>query len=927
MATTNKQMEELMSPDDMMMPQEDVTKERAVKAAKDVLTFGAESTPVLGEIIAAKRTGDAIQEGDYIGAAVEAAAGVLGIVPAVGDAAGRSLRQLPNYNLKDPDSRVFHLTSRDYDAADVVGKGTDDMGFHVGTAKQASGRGTKATGERILPMVLKAKLKPARIPDLGSFKEPKNWLANLAVDKNDRQIMKFLKGDPEDAELLKKAPTVKTGGTTYIMSPDVIKAGVDPDLWKDLILEASRASRVRPNPYQIGLDTVNNRQDRLEWFSTIKGVANKHGYDSYIYKNDYEGKVGDGPQDSYMLLEADQAKGIFGGLTEGEPEFMKNRGGVISMKKGGVAKQMEMFEPVERGFNSGALVSPEKVDVTIFDFNEIADSYNKSIGKDLMSGAEMSALFDAFIDMKTAAKASGMNEGGLAEDGGSVDPVSGNSVPPGSTKEEVRDDIPAQLSEGEFVFPADVVRYIGLEKLMQLRQEAKMGLAAMEAMGQMGNSEEATMPDDLPFDMYDLDIEDDNEYNMAQGGVVKMQQGGTNYTPPTVGGFVTPPPVTTGFSGPQPVQPFQSGQSQFKVAGTAEGAVTPKTAVDPVVPTFSDFIGQNVPGVDFKMVTFYDENGQAKVLKQFPDGSYEDPANPGVKVTPADMGLTQEVKTTPTTTQQRVETAKVVDDGGKDEPVDNRSTDVTGIKYNASGLTDNLASVIDEFGGGLGTLVDALNPQMYERVASKLGITDGISQKTNAITSAALGGVFDNYRGVTVTVDPRFGNVRTYADNTPLDQLGTTSQNRLASVARATVTRIQSIITDPNGEALNTADTQTALEAALRDQYDLTQPEIDAIANVGGNYNQNQKLSRHLSGLIAKDETKKAVDKSMTDYASMVSSKPELSKDDPSPDGYTGGKGASEADKQSGAATQAAADSFTDKGFEDTSGEGGYGGP
>ena len=46
MATTNQQMDELMSPDDMMMPQEDVTKERAVKAAKDVLTFGAESTPV-----------------------------------------------------------------------------------------------------------------------------------------------------------------------------------------------------------------------------------------------------------------------------------------------------------------------------------------------------------------------------------------------------------------------------------------------------------------------------------------------------------------------------------------------------------------------------------------------------------------------------------------------------------------------------------------------------------------------------------------------------------------------------------------------------------------------------------------------------------------------------------------------------------------
>ena len=112
-------------------------------------------------------------------------------------------------------------------------------------------------------------------------------------------------------------------------------------------------------------------------------------------------------------------------------------------------------------------------------------------------------------------------DGGLKDEGGMVDEVSGNDVPTGSTREEVRDDIPAQLSEGEFVFPADVVRFIGLEKLMRLRQEAKQGLKQMEAMGQMGNSDEATMPDDLPFDETDLDIEDDLEYNV--GGYVAPQ--------------------------------------------------------------------------------------------------------------------------------------------------------------------------------------------------------------------------------------------------------------------------------------------------------------------------------------------------------------------------------------------------------------------
>ena len=33
-------------------------------------------------------------------------------------------------------------------------------------------------------------------------------------------------------------------------------------------------------------------------------------------------------------------------------------------------------------------------------------------------------------------------DGGLKDEGGTVDPVSGNDVPPGSTKAEVRDDIP-----------------------------------------------------------------------------------------------------------------------------------------------------------------------------------------------------------------------------------------------------------------------------------------------------------------------------------------------------------------------------------------------------------------------------------------------------------------------------------------------------
>ena len=82
------------------------------------------------------------------------------------------------------------------------------------------------------------------------------------------------------------------------------------------------------------------------------------------------------------------------------------------------------------------------------------------------------------------------------------------------------------------------------------------------------------------------------------------------------------------------------------------------------------------------MVTFYDENGQAKVLKKFPDGSFEDPANPGTKISPADMGLTEEVKTETTPTQQRVETARIVDNTGREEPASTQTQLAWGGKSN-----------------------------------------------------------------------------------------------------------------------------------------------------------------------------------------------------------------------------------------------------
>lgn len=103
------------------------------------------------------------------------------------------------------------------------------------------------------------------------------------------------------------------------------------------------------------------------------------------------------------------------------------------------------------------------------------------------------------------------------------DPVSGNEVPPGALPSEVRDDIPARLSEGEYVVPADVLQYYGIKFFEDLRTKAKTDLAGLEEDGRMGGE---PMPmegqEELPFSLDDLQTYtaegDDMEAN--EGGMV-----------------------------------------------------------------------------------------------------------------------------------------------------------------------------------------------------------------------------------------------------------------------------------------------------------------------------------------------------------------------------------------------------------------------
>ncbi len=122
------------------------------------------------------------------------------------------------------------------------------------------------------------------------------------------------------------------------------------------------------------------------------------------------------------------------------------------------------------------------------------------------------------------AKQMEMALGGSVEE---IDPVSGNEVPPGSTPKEVRDDIPAMLSEGEYVVPADVTRFYGVKFFEDLREQAKVELSEMEANGRIGGEPVPEDEDDLTEDemalLQEVMASDPETMGMFQGGMVNQQ--------------------------------------------------------------------------------------------------------------------------------------------------------------------------------------------------------------------------------------------------------------------------------------------------------------------------------------------------------------------------------------------------------------------
>jgi len=138
-----------------------------------------------------------------------------------------------------------------------------------------------------------------------------------------------------------------------------------------------------------------------------------------------------------------------------------------------------------------------------------------------------------------------------------IDPVSGNEVPPGALPSEVRDDIPARLSEGEYVVPADVLQFFGIKFFEDLRTKAKTELAGLEEGGRMGGE---SMPmegqGELPFSLDELQTYNAEDDGMAanEGGMVAgFSHGGMSHSDTDAGTPDYPSGISSNFSMPSTV--------------------------------------------------------------------------------------------------------------------------------------------------------------------------------------------------------------------------------------------------------------------------------------------------------------------------------------------------------------------------------------
>ena len=130
-----------------------------------------------------------------------------------------------------------------------------------------------------------------------------------------------------------------------------------------------------------------------------------------------------------------------------------------------------------------------------------------------------------------------MAHGGMAGDCGMMS----DPMPIGTSENEVADDISIMISEGEYVLPANVVKWHGLKHIMDMQSEAEMGLMMMHETGLIQEVDGETESDSKGSENAEVSDEGDTEQEETeetietpQGNKIEVAGVETEYSEPEV---------------------------------------------------------------------------------------------------------------------------------------------------------------------------------------------------------------------------------------------------------------------------------------------------------------------------------------------------------------------------------------------------------
>jgi len=338
----------------------------------------------------------------------------------------------------------------------------------------------------------------------------------------------------------------------------------------------------------------------------------------------------------------------------------------------------------------------------------------------------------------------------------------------------------------------------------------------------MGNSDEATMADDLPFDETDLDIEDDLEYNT--GGVVQAQRG--TYLAPTIPTQYRNESIDT--TNPMGMQQIQTGLSSGVSGATFGTPYTPNVGrmygagATPYAPvTYQDFLGTSTGGApQTETVRYFNEaTGQSRMIPHVvnADGS----RGPTLYPIPDGFVIQEEApKEEAKKAETKVSSAKVkpVDAGNDSRDQEEREREEA------------------MYGRGAGRI--SLGGEIKPGTTVKTGfLGKGTSSLTKNSTTFGIG--YDFPGGIL----PGIATIKAITagtGNLPDDATGKFTKNGLTLTKSSEVTN--AIIKDPRGKEAKLLISQhnrarEILETIKREQPQLTDKQVRAIVDATSQVN------------------------------------------------------------------------------------------